>query len=277
MANVGLHGKSESRYFTGVQGQKGQEGELFGMSNLLRLVTDTILTDGFYFFKKLFSELYIRLLKKKLEIVKRTKKAEEAFQQKVNLLESDLLDLEDHSLIFSEDQEKKLTEPSEQQSDMFLLFNNSDQYKDLGEINNIEDDSKDDVNIREILKKSGVVYSHLNTDIIGESKVEQIFAQKVANNLEFQMEDEEIPQPPSKAPRYVPLVPFDFNQPISNSAVNRNLISQKKSGHLIFSLPSMKGKNNNTNNTDGSTNVSTNNVKRNVLSNSSIPTLQRRF
>lgn len=180
-------------------------------------------------------------------------------------------------MIFSEDQEKKLTEPSEQQSDMFLLFNNSDQYKDLGEINNIEDDSKDDVNIREILKKSGVVYSHLNTDIIGESKVEQIFAQKVANNLEFQMEDEEIPQPPSKAPRYVPLVPFDFNQPISNSAVNRNLISQKKSGHLIFSLPSMKGKNNNTNNTDGSTNVSTNNVKRNVLSNSSIPTLQRRF
>lgn len=54
MANVGLHGKSESRYFTGVQGQKGQEGELFGMSNLLRLVTDTILTDGFYFLKNSF-------------------------------------------------------------------------------------------------------------------------------------------------------------------------------------------------------------------------------
>jgi SNF2 family DNA or RNA helicase len=46
MANIGLHGKNERRYFTGVQGQKGQEGEIFGARNLLKLVTENIMTDG---------------------------------------------------------------------------------------------------------------------------------------------------------------------------------------------------------------------------------------
>ncbi len=57
MASIGLEGKHERRYFNGVQGQKGQEGELFGSYNLLRFISDDkILTDGifFYFFLNFF-------------------------------------------------------------------------------------------------------------------------------------------------------------------------------------------------------------------------------
>jgi hypothetical protein len=36
LANIGLKGKHERRYFTGVQGMKNQQGELFGLGNLFK-------------------------------------------------------------------------------------------------------------------------------------------------------------------------------------------------------------------------------------------------
>lgn len=69
MASIGLHGKNERRYFTGVQGQKGQEGELFGLANLLKLETEKVITDG-----RRLNPNYLNA-----DIIKRTKKAEEEF------------------------------------------------------------------------------------------------------------------------------------------------------------------------------------------------------
>jgi hypothetical protein len=34
------------RYFKGVAGVKGQEGELFGIGNLLKLSIDSVMTNG---------------------------------------------------------------------------------------------------------------------------------------------------------------------------------------------------------------------------------------
>jgi hypothetical protein len=48
MASVGLKGASERRYYAGVQGKKGEEGEIFGAINLLKLNENTIMTDGMY-------------------------------------------------------------------------------------------------------------------------------------------------------------------------------------------------------------------------------------
>eukprot|EP01126_Amoeba_proteus_P065189 TRINITY_DN9226_c0_g1_i1.p1 TRINITY_DN9226_c0_g1~~TRINITY_DN9226_c0_g1_i1.p1 ORF type:complete len:835 (+),score=192.04 TRINITY_DN9226_c0_g1_i1:310-2505(+) len=44
MANIGMEGKHERRYFTGVLGVKGEEGEIFGLLNLLSLSTEKILS-----------------------------------------------------------------------------------------------------------------------------------------------------------------------------------------------------------------------------------------
>lgn len=46
LANIGLHGNTERRYFKGVAGVKGQEGEIFGLANLFKLHTDSVLTNG---------------------------------------------------------------------------------------------------------------------------------------------------------------------------------------------------------------------------------------
>ncbi len=39
-------GKNERRYFTGVAGVKGEEGELFGLANLFKLNTSNVMTNG---------------------------------------------------------------------------------------------------------------------------------------------------------------------------------------------------------------------------------------
>jgi len=49
MGEIGLHGKNERRYFMGVAGVKGEEGELFGMANLFKLNinnTSHVMTNG---------------------------------------------------------------------------------------------------------------------------------------------------------------------------------------------------------------------------------------
>lgn len=46
LANIGLKGEEERRYFTGVAGVKGQEGEIFGLNNLFRLDTSSVITNG---------------------------------------------------------------------------------------------------------------------------------------------------------------------------------------------------------------------------------------
>lgn len=45
---MNLYKKNYFYYF--LKGQKGQEGEIFGAVNLLKLVTETIITDGISIF-----------------------------------------------------------------------------------------------------------------------------------------------------------------------------------------------------------------------------------
>lgn len=144
MANIGLNGQNERRYFTGVQGQKGQEGELFGAKNLLRMVTESVMTD---------------------EIIKRAKKAEDEFHMEVlnNLDETN--------------------EPENTNGDSSILFDPSDTFEDV-------EDVTDEQDIDKVLRQAGVVYSHLNTDIIGESEVEKKIFQKASQDISRQLEEE---------------------------------------------------------------------------------------
>lgn len=52
LSNITLNGQTmnQRRYFTGVAGVKGQEGEIFGLDNLFRLSTESSLTNGIYLF-----------------------------------------------------------------------------------------------------------------------------------------------------------------------------------------------------------------------------------
>lgn len=45
LANIGLKGQQERRYFNGVAGVKGQEGEIFGLTNLFRLDPGSVITN----------------------------------------------------------------------------------------------------------------------------------------------------------------------------------------------------------------------------------------
>ncbi|PRP85625.1 hypothetical protein PROFUN_06414 [Planoprotostelium fungivorum] len=134
LANIGMHGGNERRYFTGVQGQKGQEGEIFGAANLLKLITDAVMTD---------------------EIIKRTQRAEEEFHI----------------------EESKDNEKEKEGTDMELLLNS-----DHGEV---------DENMEELLHSSGVVYSHLNNSMVGESKAEKRLLEQATREYQEQLSREE--------------------------------------------------------------------------------------
>lgn len=56
LASIGLEGNNERRYFSGVPGVKGQEGELFGLLNLLRHKSESFNTGTFFFFVPLSIE-----------------------------------------------------------------------------------------------------------------------------------------------------------------------------------------------------------------------------
>eukprot|EP01121_Diplochlamys_sp_Union-15-3_P009560 TRINITY_DN2606_c0_g1_i3.p1 TRINITY_DN2606_c0_g1~~TRINITY_DN2606_c0_g1_i3.p1 ORF type:complete len:172 (-),score=36.14 TRINITY_DN2606_c0_g1_i3:1704-2219(-) len=45
LANIGLKGANERRYFRGVAGVKGSEGEIFGLLNLLKFNAETVMTN----------------------------------------------------------------------------------------------------------------------------------------------------------------------------------------------------------------------------------------
>lgn len=45
LANICMEAKNEKRYFKGIAGVRGKEGELFGIANLLKL-NDSVVTNG---------------------------------------------------------------------------------------------------------------------------------------------------------------------------------------------------------------------------------------
>jgi len=111
LANIGLKGQTERRYFKGVAGVKGQEGEIFGLANLFRLSTDSVFTN---------------------DIIERTTKREENYK----IIKSQL--------------------------------STSD-----SSVHNQQHDTTEKDQLDELLRQSGVVYSHLNTDVVGESEMEK--------------------------------------------------------------------------------------------------------
>lgn len=50
LANIGMEGHMERRYFKGVAGVKGQEGEIFGLSNLFTINPESVITNGTFNF-----------------------------------------------------------------------------------------------------------------------------------------------------------------------------------------------------------------------------------
>eukprot|EP01119_Soliformovum_irregulare_P008033 TRINITY_DN2078_c1_g1_i1.p1 TRINITY_DN2078_c1_g1~~TRINITY_DN2078_c1_g1_i1.p1 ORF type:complete len:1009 (+),score=338.19 TRINITY_DN2078_c1_g1_i1:106-3027(+) len=141
MASVGVQGKNERRYFNGVQGQKGQEGELFGSANLFKF-TDTVMTN---------------------DMLEKSKNAEK--ELRIEMME-------------------KSADGAEKSSEAAIIF--EDDYADVSE----DAVEKEKRAIQELLKNSGVKASHLNTDIMNESEVENQLAAKVSRELEEQLRQE---------------------------------------------------------------------------------------
>jgi SNF2 family DNA or RNA helicase len=154
LANIGLHGNTERRYFKGVAGVKGQEGEIFGLANLFKLHTDSVLTN----------EIIERTERKEMfyKIAKTSSTADDNTNQvkneggEENELGSVIVshDIDDDDGI--EETRQELQAPSTQPSSAIRS------HKD----------------IEDVLRENGVVYSHLNTDVVGESEVEKQIAER---------------------------------------------------------------------------------------------------
>jgi hypothetical protein len=190
-------------------GMRGQEGELFGSFNLLKLTTETVLTD---------------------DIIKRAKKMEKDFLEQnaskpadeqqqggpdgaTQAEEEEVEEAPKFRIEEAKDLHLKNENPGEEKSDIKNLFelyapllllllcfscfslflltwvvsNREKDLEDLKDLPNLEDESKDDDNIKKLLKKAGVIYSHLNTEMVGESEWEKRLGEKAAADLEHQM------------------------------------------------------------------------------------------
>ena len=151
LSRIGTEGKYERRLYNGVQGIKGQEGELFGAANLFKLVDDSSsITQN---------------------IVNRAMKLEQDYYiQESQLNENN----ENNKDIENAQTTTTTTTTTGEENDMATIFNSNnkedEEFKNIGiDLNN---NGNDDEIIKELLKKAGVVYSHLNTDVVGEAEFE---------------------------------------------------------------------------------------------------------
>jgi superfamily II DNA/RNA helicase len=149
-ANIGYNASLERRYFKGVQNQKGQKGEIFGLQNLLTFHSD---------------EVVLR------DIVNKTNVAEA--KAGVGLIDVEMDDMGSH-------------DPDSENSFMDADMSEDAALSQLVEklIGDIEPDvasneskakkkmkSKGDV-VAAILASAGVEYTHENSEVVGSSKVE---------------------------------------------------------------------------------------------------------
>lgn len=134
-ANIGYNASSERRYFKGVQNQKGQQGEIFGLQNLLTFNKDDVVLR---------------------EIVNKTNVAEA--KADVKMVDVNMDDVDD--LAIDDDTEDAAM------SQLAALITDGDGPKERPKVR-----PKTDA-VQAILASAGVKYTHENSEVVGSSKVE---------------------------------------------------------------------------------------------------------
>jgi len=145
MANIGLEGSQERRYFNGVLGVRGEEGEIFGLLNLLKLTTERVQSK---------------------DIIERVHHEEELFKI-------------EHSNL-----PEPASTPMNKVFDRSHDFNpGANQIIDLDNLQTeiqIETEMRDPA-IAEVLKNTGVIYAHNNMSVVGDNEVEKLRAKEATD------------------------------------------------------------------------------------------------
>lgn len=140
-ANIGYNASMERRYFKGVQNQKGQKGEIFGLQNLLTFHGDDVVLR---------------------DIVNKTNVAEA--KAGVNMVDVDLNEEdEDNPLAVDDDNEDAAMS---QLAALLIEGGTASTSK-----KKTKPRPKTDV-VQAILASAGVEYTHENSEVVGSSKVE---------------------------------------------------------------------------------------------------------
>ncbi|KAH6674332.1 P-loop containing nucleoside triphosphate hydrolase protein [Halenospora varia] len=157
-ANIGYNASTERRYFTGVQNNAGQKGEIFGLDNLLSFHAENIILR---------------------EIVNKTNVAEA--KRGVDILEvnmEDALNDEDNPLRVDDDDKGDGA-----MSQLAAMIADGDDLKTKQEKPKLKTDA-----IQAILASAGVEYTHENSEVVGSSKVEAELsrrAEETGNDIDF--------------------------------------------------------------------------------------------
>lgn len=139
-ANIGYNASMERRYFKGIQNQKGQKGEIFGLQNLLTFHGDDVVLR---------------------DIVNKTNVAEA--KAGVNILDIDMSNTdEDNPLAVDDDSEDAAM------SQLAALIAEGEDVT-AAKKKNVK--PKTDA-VQAILAAAGVEYTHENSEVVGSSKIE---------------------------------------------------------------------------------------------------------
>jgi hypothetical protein len=168
LANIGLHGCSERRYFSGVAGVKGQEGEIFGLANLFKLYTDSVLT---------------------YDIIERTAQKEQLYYKIAKYQESSLTsEKEEHRTpnCTNKEKDKNTTDRTNftEYFDCDFLEHKIDEYdndttSNFEFLRNPQKTAKSVDELSLLSTQNGVLYSHRNNEVIGESVAERELTKRV--------------------------------------------------------------------------------------------------
>ena len=156
-ANIGYNASTERRYFTGVQNNKFQKGEIFGLDNLLSFHAE---------------DIFLRDIVNKTNIAEARKGV-----QMVELNMEDALNDEDDPLRVENDDEDGAM------SQLAALLIEEDETKEKKQNSRPKADP-----IMAILSSAGVEYTHENSEVIGSSRVEAHLsrrAEETGNDVEI--------------------------------------------------------------------------------------------
>lgn len=156
-ANIGYNASTERRYFTGVQNDKFQKGEIFGLDNLMSFHADDIL---------------LRDIVNKTNIAEARKGV-----QMVELNMEDALNDEDDPLRVENDDEDGAM------SQLAALLTEGGEIKEKKQKPRAKADP-----VMAILSSAGVEYTHENSEVIGSSRVEAHLsrrAEETGNDVEM--------------------------------------------------------------------------------------------
>ncbi|EKD14452.1 hypothetical protein MBM_07173 [Drepanopeziza brunnea f. sp. 'multigermtubi' MB_m1] len=158
-ANIGYTASTERRYFKGVQNNKDQKGEIFGLDNLFAYHADNIVL------RDIVNKTNVAEAKKGIDILDFN--AEDAANDDDNPLRCDNDD-----------------DPDAAMSQLAALLTEGD---DLTTRKNAKSRAKADP-IQAILASAGVEYTHENSEVVGSSKVEAELSRRAietGNDVEY--------------------------------------------------------------------------------------------